>query len=559
VSRAAAALLVSTLGAAAIVAAAPFSASERAGTSRVGYSSAVVSFSPATAGSSDLGQAGDITGPGRFVTPIFRHPAGVAALLPPVVIRGDHSTSRSPGLQSRAAAQTAPPRPVVRVSIGGRVARLDLEDYVAQVVAGESEPGAPAAAQEALAITVRTFALANLNRHRREGFDLCDTTHCQVPRPATSASRRAAQATSGRVLVHDGRPAAVFYSALCGGRSELASAVWPGAVDYIREPLQDEACGGEPGWSVEIRASEIERALRRAGYRGRLRDLRVIARSASGRVARILVGRVAGLTRLRSTAFDVRSTRGGYLFTGRGFGHGVGLCVIGARHRAQRGTTASEILAFYFPTLQIASIDTARPAPAAGAPRGAAGSGSASTSAREAASSAGVDVTLPEENAGDSAELAALVRAARDEISSRAGVAPPRTIRVVVHPTIEAFSRATGQPWWAAGASDGAVVELPPVALLRSQGRLDSAVRQQVARVLLDATLARRPQWVRDGAALFFSSDNPASAPAERVECPADEELLRPLSAGAHRMALARAEACFRRAIAQGKRWNEVR
>lgn len=462
----------------------------------------------------------------------------------------------------------------IRVSLGGRIVRLDLEEYVARVVAGESEPDAPAAAQEALAITVRTFALANMNRHRREGFDLCDTTHCQVPRPATPASRRAAAATAGRVLVHAGRPATVFYSALCGGRSELASAVWPGAIDYVREPLHDEACSGEPGWSVEIRADEIERALRRAGYRGRrLRDLRIVARSASGRVARIraggfepadlsghdfriVVGRVAGLTRLRSTAFDVRPTRGGYLFTGRGFGHGVGLCVIGARHRAERGRTAREILAFYFPTLQIASIETALAPSTDGASRAA---GSSTAPSADGAAATAVDIVLPVENAGESAELASLVRAARDEISGRAGVAPPRTIRLVVHPTVEAFSRATGEPWWAAGASDGAVIALPPAALLRSQGRLGSAVRQQVAHVLLDAALADRPQWVRDGAALFFSSDDPAPAPAGRVECPADEELLRPLSAGAHRMALARAEACFRRAIAQGKRWSEVR
>ncbi len=91
------------------------------------------------------------------------------------------------------------------------------------------------AAQQALAITARTFALANRNRHRREGFDLCDTTHCQVTRPATATTRRAAESTSGAVLLHQGQPAFVFYSAWCGGRTELASQVWPGAIDYSYE------------------------------------------------------------------------------------------------------------------------------------------------------------------------------------------------------------------------------------------------------------------------------------------------------------------------------------
>ena len=61
-----------------------------------------------------------------------------------------------------------------------RVETLNLDDYLAQVLAGEGQPRAGDAAQQALAITARTFALANRNRHRSEGYDLCDTTHCQV-------------------------------------------------------------------------------------------------------------------------------------------------------------------------------------------------------------------------------------------------------------------------------------------------------------------------------------------------------------------------------------------
>ena len=65
-----------------------------------------------------------------------------------------------------------------------------MDDYIAQVLAGEGQPRAGDAAQQALAITARTFALSNLNRHRREGFDLCDTTHCQVVRAATDDDAR---------------------------------------------------------------------------------------------------------------------------------------------------------------------------------------------------------------------------------------------------------------------------------------------------------------------------------------------------------------------------------
>ena len=71
----------------------------------------------------------------------------------------------------------------------------------------------------------------------------------------------------------------------------------------------------------------------------------------SGHEFRMAVGRVAGWQSIKSTAFDVDRTGSGYRFTGRGFGHGVGLCVIGAGRRASSGATADEILQFYFPGL----------------------------------------------------------------------------------------------------------------------------------------------------------------------------------------------------------------
>src|SRR6187455_2583645 len=63
----------------------------------------------------------------------------------------------------------------------GRVAAVPLESYVARVLAGEADPRMGDAAQQALAIAVRTYTMRNLGRHGRDGFDLCDSTHCQVP------------------------------------------------------------------------------------------------------------------------------------------------------------------------------------------------------------------------------------------------------------------------------------------------------------------------------------------------------------------------------------------
>ncbi len=484
-----------------------------------------------------------------------------------------------------------------------RVETLVMDDYLAQVLAGEGQPRAGDAAQQALAITARTFARSNLNRHRREGFDLCDTTHCQVVRAATEATRRAAAATSGRALLTGGQAASVFYSAWCGGRAERASQVWPGAVDY-GHPDQDEACAGEAPWVNEMRVADVERALRATGMRGgRLRGLRVLQRNASGRVVRLraegftppdisgtdfrmAIGRVGGWQLVKSTAFDVERTGSGFRFRGRGFGHGVGLCVIGAGVRASQGATADDILRFYFPGLVVGSpnalaatvtpaavgpigagagtLSPAPPTPAAAATPtpGAPAAGAAGAAATPTLRTTDVLIALPVAEEGERATVLSLVRRARDTTARATGRPAPPTLRVTVHPNVESFGRATGQPWWVSAATSGTEIEVLPITLLKQRGQLERTLQHEVVHAMLDEALVSKPMWVREGAAIYFSRDAsraPDAAPAGRGGCPTDAELLRPVSAGAQRDAYARAEACFARAIASGKKWDEVR
>jgi SpoIID/LytB domain protein len=391
-----------------------------------------------------------------------------------------------------------------------------------------------------------------------------------VLRPSTSATRRAAEATAGRVLTYQKQPATVFYSAWCGGRTELASEVWPGAIDFAFEPSQkDYACADEPGWTADISASDIERALRLAGLRGdRLRSLQVASQNASGRVTRLraegftpqdvsgddfrlAVGRVVGWRHLKSTMFQMRRTSSGYTFTGRGFGHGVGLCVIGAGNRAANGATTEEILRFYYPGLRVeqyaptavtTATTTTAAKPAAPAPTRA----------------ADVLLALPGNEEGERSLIAGIVRRARDEIAVNTGVPVPAVIRVTVHPSVESFGRATGQPWWVSGATDQTAIDLLPVTLLQQRGQLERTVRHEVAHVLLDETLRTKPMWVREGAAFYFADPSAPPRPG-KVSCPKDPEFLRPISAGAHRDAYARAEACFRRQILEGKSWRDIK
>jgi hypothetical protein len=179
---------------------------------------------------------------------------------------------------------------------------------------------------------------------------------------------------------------------------------------------------------------------------------------------------------------------------------------------------------------------------------------------------------MPVGEEGARLSLMTLVRRARDEMATATGQTAPAVLRLTVHPTVESFGRATGQPWWVSGATSGAEISLLPVAILEQRGQLERTVRHEVAHALLDSILAGRPMWVREGAANYFSQTAGLSAEAlkkaevgsrtagsPRVTCPTDAELLRPVSAGAQRDAYARAAACFARQIGSGKKWTEVR
>ena len=490
---------------------------------------------------------------------VDRFPASLAS------VRGQDPTD--------AALEVASSGRTVRVQLGAgdrRIVDLPIESYVARVLAGEGEPGAGEAAQQALAIAIRTFTIANAGRHRRDGFDLCTTTHCQIVRAATPVSRRAALATTGQVLMHDGSAAEVFYSASCGGRSEAASDVWPGAPDYpYLRSVPDDVCTHDTPWTLDVPAARVEQALRKAGFAGRrLSDLRIERRSASGRVASlhlsglhpdIIAGddfRAAiGARELRSTAFSVRKTGRAYRFTGRGYGHGVGLCVIGAGRRAARGESAPDILARYYPGLQLVTLSANRAAPGARPREAPAVAVSTPTSPEPR-----IVTRVPASAGVSTVEVDRLARRARHELSKTLGTGTP-PITIEIYESLDAFRHTTGRPWWDSIVVDGTLIELAPVAVLAQRDGLEAAIRRGVAELLVTEALANGPAWVRVGAARYFArmTGTQARPVSSGLRCPSDAELVLAVSASAQRDAELRAESCFARALSRTGDWRAVR
>ncbi len=455
----------------------------------------------------------------------------------------------------QAGTRGSPDSRMLRVGRLGRNGAYDVsaaavEDYVARAVAGEGGDTLPGGALDAIAITARTYAERNRGRHAADGFDLCDLTHCLALAPASGAAKQAAARTRGRVLLSGGVPAEVYLSASCGGHTEQPSAVWRGAADpsHLRA-VPDPFCATNQPWVSEVTSVQIQRVLEAAGLRGSaVVSLRVGSTSRSGRavtlavegmvppavdanVFRMTAGRLLSWATIKSTRFAIDRTASGYRFTGRGRGHGVGLCVEGASARALAGAGAETILAAYFP-------------------------GTAVSPAR--LPSTMVRVRLPEAEREQAPAFRAMVERELTGLAGRLGLEPPPSIDVVVHPTVESFGRASGLPWWAAARTRGTRIDTVPLSGLKKRGVVESTVRHELVHVLVGDTLNGRQLWVREGLAVAMAGE---VVPADRTSapCPTDAELRGATSPEAWRAAYQAAGRCVARALSAGTPWRDVR
>ncbi len=267
---------------------------------------------------------------------------------------------------------------------GGRLApvvHVPLEAYVAGVMAHEVPADWPRAALEAQAIAARTYSVARRGATGHPGRDFCDATHCQRFRGTLGGDRRltaAARDTRGQVLAWRGEAAETTWHAACGGmRASSADLFGAAAPAYLaggpdRRPDGTAWCAASPyaaAWSVLAPAEVARAALRDAGRLGPLEPLLGLSVAAAGPGGHVRAVRVAasrarlvsgmdlwealgprlGWVGLRSPAFTIAREPAGWRFSGRGLGHGVGLCQAGARGRALGGQDATRILAAYFP------------------------------------------------------------------------------------------------------------------------------------------------------------------------------------------------------------------
>ncbi|HVU49019.1 MAG TPA: SpoIID/LytB domain-containing protein [Terracidiphilus sp.] len=392
--------------------------------------------------------------------------------------------------------------------------RLPVESYVERVVASESGSGDSLESLKALAIVVRSYALHESHGHT--DYNLCDSTHCQLlhwsggAQARSAAAHAATLATAEETLWFHKQRALGYFHKDCGGRTATLDEIWPGAQPVAYLPSRvDPYCVAHGGrqWSTELTRTELTTVLAAHGLvRPGWRDLSIVQRGESGRAVtlrldsmeisaeefRLAVGESMGWNRIPSTWFEVSRTGDNFLFHGRGWGHGVGLCQSGAAAMAAQGRSAQQILAQYFPGAVAADEATGH----------------------EWQSFSGRGFVLESLDARDATYLPEMERA-RAEAAERSGLNTSAPVTVRAFTSTAAFREATLAPGWVAAFTEGAWIGTQPLRTLSERHLLAGTLRHEFLHSLLEGeTGVNSPLWLREGLVEVWSEEAPHGAPA---------------------------------------------
>jgi stage II sporulation protein D len=295
---------------------------------------------------------------------------------------------------------------LVRPTNPGRLTtinQVDLENYLLGVVPFEIGRVGPELleAAKAQAVAARTYALRYLGRRDSLGFDVFATVEDQVYGGASGEHEPISQAvreTAGQVLLHDGQLVEAYYHSTCSGQTAAIEEVWPDQPPrpYLVSVLDVNPATGDAfdvtsnrfRWTVTWSADELRQIFNRTLADsllipgtdvGALLDLQVLEYTRSGRVALLRITTEnatfdVGRDRIRwifltpqgpilnSSKFVLRLERDAdgrivqISADGMGWGHGIGMCQVGAMGRARAGQHYQTILQTYYPNTVLVQL-----------------------------------------------------------------------------------------------------------------------------------------------------------------------------------------------------------
>ncbi len=247
-----------------------------------------------------------------------------------------------------------------------------FQEYLAGVVEAESGTKAAKEYYKSQAIICRTYALQKWNRHKKDGFNLCDGVHCQAYKGLSTADRtikKSVKKTKNLVILDgNNRLIEALFSANCGGQTNNSEMVWSSEIPYLRS-IKDPYCidQRQAKWEKTISVQKFKNLLTQKGINlpgnisadafafkqpNRLKYYTI--NSQQIKLTTIRYG-----LRLRSTFFEIEPVGKNLQFHGRGYGHGVGMCQEGAMNMAKKGKNYKEIIKFYYTGVKIKPMEKA--------------------------------------------------------------------------------------------------------------------------------------------------------------------------------------------------------
>lgn len=246
---------------------------------------------------------------------------------------------------------------------------IDQEKYVAAVVEAEGGLNRQPEFYKVQALIVRTYTFAHLKKHLPEGFNLCDEVHCQAYMGRSEKNGEILDAvldTKDLVIVDAERnPITAAFHANCGGQTANSEDVWVKPLPYLVS-VPDRYCLGSNSstWERSIPIGEWKKFLSQNGvdtlkiHKNSDLDFQAKTRpkyyAAMG--VEIPTTDIRKHFRLRSAWFSVSAGKNEVRLSGRGYGHGVGLCQDGAINMAQKGWTYDQIVQFYYKGVSIVKL-----------------------------------------------------------------------------------------------------------------------------------------------------------------------------------------------------------
>lgn len=248
---------------------------------------------------------------------------------------------------------------------------VDIDNYLSGVVESEGGGGQHIEYYKVQALMSRTYALKYVNKHIKEGFSLCDRVHCQAYHSMlrfTPLIREAVQSTSGSVMLDaNNQLIDSYFHANCGGQTCEPDYVWNNPIPYLTT-FVDTFCiyTKQAKWEKRIPKTDWENymitqfnyPIKDSLWKDQLYNFTQDERKAFYLTPAlgIPLRDIRQKYGLRSTFFSTHLEGEEVVISGRGFGHGVGLCQEGAMKMARSGYDFRQIARFYFPGARIIDL-----------------------------------------------------------------------------------------------------------------------------------------------------------------------------------------------------------